>query len=326
MLFPAKDLIVVDCMVKLGKPNPDGKLFQNRFVYVRLGSGAILPTHVDTEMYVPFQSVTRRRMLTYVDPESGYHYLLRSYFSDGVSAAHSLNTYVDVFILNDPARPWSLKVIDRSLLQQKELSIMDIQMYLGDIYLLDHKKGLYRMDITVHQQIIITGRYEAQGFTRFGVYSNNLDDAFEIGLANSHSVYEIDWSRPSSPILLTKYSLLPDSAIEQVALNEDYMIVQSFTKVNTSGGAQQYNYTWIFNRGDRSYNRAFKVINHNTVRTAISLNREHSYLMMIEDETITNYAIRQPILTFTTRKEDPAKLNIPYNITLKGTSIDPLSN
>lgn len=182
------------------------------------------------------------------------------------------------------------------------------------------------MDITVHQQIIITGRYEAQGFTRFGVYSNNLDDAFEIGLANSHSVYEIDWSRPSSPILLTKYSLLPDSAIEQVALNEDYMIVQSFTKVNTSGGAQQYNYTWIFNRGDRSYNRAFKVINHNTVRTAISLNREHSYLMMIEDETITNYAIRQPILTFTTRKEDPAKLNIPYNITLKGTSIDPLSN
>lgn len=118
VLFPAKDLIVVDCMLKLGKPGPNGKLFQNRFVYVRLGSGTILPNHVDTEMYVPFTQVTRRRLLTYVDPESGYHYLLRSYFADGVSSAHSLNTYVDVFILNDPSRPWSLKVIDRTLLQQ----------------------------------------------------------------------------------------------------------------------------------------------------------------------------------------------------------------
>lgn len=204
VLFPAKDLIVVDCMLKLSNSQ-----FQNRFVYVKLSSGTIMPTHVDTEMYVPFKSVTRRRMLTYVDPESGYHYLLRSYFADSVSAAHSMNTYVDVFILNDPARPWSLAVIDRSLLQQNELSIMDIQMYLGDIYILDNRKGLYRMDITIHQQIVITGRYEAQGFTRFGVYSNNLDDAFEIALANSHAVYEIDWSRTNNPVLLTKYSLLP---------------------------------------------------------------------------------------------------------------------
>ena len=160
---------------------------------------------------------------------------------------------------------------------------MDIQMYLGDIYLLDGRKGLYRMDITVHQQLIVTGRYEAQGFTRFAVYSYNLDDAFEIALANSHAVYEINWSRTSTPILLTKYSLLPDSVIEQVALNEYYMIVQSYTKVNTSSGMQQYNYTWIFNRGDRSYNRAFKVINHNTVRTAINFNRNESFLLVIDD-------------------------------------------
>lgn len=104
------------------------------------------------------------------------------------------------------------------------------------------------------------------------------------------------------------------------------MIVQSFTKVNTSSGVQQYNYTWIFNRGDRSYNRAFKTINHNTMRTGITLNREHSYLILIDDETLTNYAIRQPILSLAPRLEDPAKLNIPYNVTIRATSIDPLSN
>lgn len=150
---------------------------------------------------------------------------------------------------------------------------MDIQMYLGDIYLLDHRKGLYRMDITIHQQIIITGRYEASGFTRFGVYSNNLDDAFEIALANSHSIYEIDWSVTSKPVLMTKYSLLPNSYIEQLAINEDYVVVQSYTQSNSSGLLTTYNYTWIFNRGDRTYSKAFQVISHDTVKTFIELNR-----------------------------------------------------
>lgn len=190
-----------------------------------------------------------------------------------MSPKHSLNTYIDVFIINDPKRPWTLKVIDRTLLHQTELSITDFQMYLGDIYVLDNRRGLYRMDITVHQQIIITGRYQAEGFTRFGVFSNNLDDAFEIALANSHSVYEIDWSRTVYPVLLTKYSLLPDSTIEQVALNQNYLVVQSFSKVNTSSGPVVYNYTWIYNRGDRMYNKAFKVINHNTYKTFIDMNR-----------------------------------------------------
>lgn len=138
-----------------------GKRFQNRFVYVDLNAGVVVPYHVDTEMYVQFEEVTKRKMLIYTDQESGYHYLLRSYFADGVSKKHSQNTYIDVFIMNDPKRPWTLKVIDRSLLHQTELSISDFQMYLGDIYLLDSRRGLYRMDITIHQQIIITGRYQA---------------------------------------------------------------------------------------------------------------------------------------------------------------------
>jgi hypothetical protein len=67
VLFPAKDLIIVDCMLKLDKPGPDGKMFQNRFVYVRLGSGTVLPTHVDTEMYINYNQVTRRKLLVYTD-------------------------------------------------------------------------------------------------------------------------------------------------------------------------------------------------------------------------------------------------------------------
>lgn len=87
----------------------------------------------------------------------------------------------------------------------------------------------------------------------------------------------------SKPVLLTKYSLLPNSTIEQLALNLDYLVVQSFTPVTTSKGEQViYNYTWIFNRADRTFNKAFKVINHHTYKTAIFLNKAKSYLLVVD--------------------------------------------
>lgn len=96
----------------------------------------------------------------------------------------------------------------------------------------------------------------------------------------------------SNPILLTKYAILPNSTIEQVVLNLDYLILHSLTPVTTINGSHIiYNYTWIFNRADRTYNKAFKVINHNTYKTAIFLNKAKSYLLIIDEDSLTNYAI-----------------------------------
>lgn len=85
--------------------------------------------------------------------------------------------------------------------------------------MLDYTKGLHRIRINTEEELIYNGFYEAKGFTRFAVYSNNLDDRYELALANSHEVYEIDWSHISDPILITKYSLMPDSDVRQVFVN-----------------------------------------------------------------------------------------------------------
>lgn len=53
--------------------------------------------------------------------------MLRSYYSDGVDAAHSDNTYMEIFLVpvEDPTDIEPLRVIDRTFLNLKALRIMD---------------------------------------------------------------------------------------------------------------------------------------------------------------------------------------------------------
>jgi hypothetical protein len=61
---------------------------------------------------------------------------------------------------------------------------------------------------------------------------------------------------------------MPDSIVSQIFLNERFVFIQSQSQFNDI----TYNYTWIMNRGDRTYTKAFKVIKHNSAKTIIDLN------------------------------------------------------
>ena len=67
-----------------------------------------------------------------------------------------------------------MKVIDRSYVHTNTLSIIDVKVYLGDIFFLDYINGLYRLDILRNNDVLITGRYIKDGFTKFAVYSDDL--------------------------------------------------------------------------------------------------------------------------------------------------------
>jgi hypothetical protein len=69
-----------------------------------------------------------------------------------------------------------MKVIDRSYVHTQTLSIIDVKVYLGDIFFLDYINGLYRLDILRNNDVLITGRYIKDGFTRFAVYSDDLEN------------------------------------------------------------------------------------------------------------------------------------------------------
>ena len=110
--------------------------------------------------------------------------------------------------------------MDRSFLHQDSLSITDFEVYLGDIYILDYHSGVIRFDITPQQTILITGRYRTDsGYTKMGVYSNNLDNEFLIVLAHNHTVMEIDWSNQIRPQIVTKYSIPDNSFLRDLWVN-----------------------------------------------------------------------------------------------------------
>lgn len=78
--------------------------------------------------------------------------------------------------MRDPYDIQIMKVIDRTYLHTKTLSIIDAKVYLGDIFMLDYINGLYRLDILHNNDVLITGRYIKDGFTKFAVYSDDLEN------------------------------------------------------------------------------------------------------------------------------------------------------
>jgi len=121
----------------------------------------------------------------------------------------------------DPFKPRTLKVMDRSFLHQDRLSITDFKLYMGNMYLLDYHSGVIVFDITPNQNILITGRYRTDsGYMRLGVYSSNLDNEILFALATNHAIYEVDFSNQLRPQIVAKYSIMSNSLIQSIWVNE----------------------------------------------------------------------------------------------------------
>lgn len=111
---------------------------------------------------------------------------------------------------------------------------------------------------------------------------------------------------------------MPDSVISQVFLNTRFVFIQS----SSTDSNVVYNYTWILNRGDRTFSRAFHVIKHATSNVLIDLNEELTYLMIISEKSISNYAFDQANLLFTLDNND-AFLDKISSFKINALSYDP---
>lgn len=187
-LFLEHGMAVVDCTKK------GGKVFSTytNYWYIADLTNHSIKKIIKNDLYIGFTSISKRQLLKFSHPEAGgFTYMLRTYFSDGVDKEHSDNTYMEIFIVpvEDPTEIEPLRVIDRTFLNLNVLRIMDVQLYLDDIFLLDYDTGLFRLDILQSQIVAITGRYRDRGFTKFGIYSDDLQDECIVAVANQHTLF-----------------------------------------------------------------------------------------------------------------------------------------
>jgi hypothetical protein len=233
---------------------------QNIFIYANTTSREVLPTTFHNDMYVSFNVIKRRSML--ILREDGQNYLIRSYFGDSVDDHHQENTYVEIMVFVDNVfHPRTLKVIDRTFLHLNRMTVTDVQLYMGNIYVLDFHAGVFVLDFTPSQHLLIIGRYATNsGYLRLGVYSGNLDNQVLFALANHHAIYEVDITNQVRPTIITKYSIMSNATITSLWVNEEYVFAQISANVTTTSDNAWYNSTLIFSRGTRSYLNAFEII------------------------------------------------------------------
>lgn len=61
MVFPLKDVILVDCAIKMGSKDAQGYLIQNMFYYFKISDGSKIGT-MKNEMYIPFEKIHKRKL------------------------------------------------------------------------------------------------------------------------------------------------------------------------------------------------------------------------------------------------------------------------
>lgn len=277
-------------------------------------------------MFVKFTDITQRKTLRFKDPHTGYVYLLRAYEAPGVDRDHWENTYMEVFSAKDPTDLQLLRVVDRTYIHAKTLSLFDVKIYLGDIFFLDILNGLYRLDIQRNQDIAITARYDKEGFTKFGVYSDDLQNEVILALANPHAVYEIDWANTNDPVTINKYSLIEHSHIRSVTLNDRYLIVQSAANVTASSDQNvetELDYTWVFTKGSRTYMNAYHVIDHNSSKVELVFNGKNDNILLADESGLRLYKLDEAKITL--QLTEQSKVGQSEDVVIIATSSDPHS-
>ena len=93
-----------------------------------------------------------------------------------------------------------------------------------------------------------------------------------LALANEHSIYEFEWRDSSNAVLKNKYSLMENSKVQQMVINDRFVVVQSKANAadaENAGNDVEYDYTWIFTKGSRTYANAHVVIDHKSSNVEI---------------------------------------------------------
>ena len=183
-------------------------------------------------------------------------YLFRFLVRDGVSQEQQDQTYAEVFLMNNPMRPQLLDVIDNTFLEMDKLSIADVQISMGLIYILAYNRGIYELRLTRDQHLQIRSILPLQlDINRFRVDQLGFNDDLNVVATNGNTIYQFEWDLSMPATLVAKYTLIPNSQVRQIFTDYNFVIASVDSVIDD----ELVRRTWVFTRRTLSYLNAYNV-------------------------------------------------------------------
>ena len=115
--------------------------------------------------------------------------MVRAYIALEDDNKSQQNTYIELIFLNNPMKPFTINIFDRSRLQQDKLSITDVKIYKDNIYILDYFSGLIQLDINDKNVFRLRGSYKiGTGFRNLGIYQNRYGSKELLAFADRNKI------------------------------------------------------------------------------------------------------------------------------------------
>jgi len=156
----------------------------------------------------------------------------------------------------NPLRPQLLDVIDHTFLDIPSLSIADYQIYANNIYILAYNRGIYELRLNPDQNIQIRSKFDIKlDIDRFRVDQLGFNDDLNVVATNGNTIYQFEWDVTSPPTLTAKYTLIPNSKVQQIFVDYNFVVLSAESVINE----ELVKRTWIFTRRTLSYLNAYNV-------------------------------------------------------------------
>jgi hypothetical protein len=177
------------------------------------------------------------------------------------------------------------------------LSILDYQIHNNFIYLLIKDEGLYQIQLTPTQRLQRTAYFTIKmNVNRFRVEQNGFNDDLHVVVSNNNTIYQYEWDVLNDPLLITKYTLMTGSTVEEIYIDEGLIIVQAWCGIDTQPELQQR--VFIFSRRSLSYMSAFSSFVESPNGPSIMLYLESTRtIALIHQYASYNIRLHYPYLT-----------------------------
>lgn len=172
------------------------------------------------DVFVSYNMLTKRTLHAFHDPVNRIDYIFRVAYRGNVDSAHQDQTYIEIFEVTLGTKPYLLDVIDHTVLGGSTLSIADFTVYDGLMYVLSYGKGLYELRLAPNQRVEIRTFFEIRmDVNRFAINRLGFNDDLKVVFSNGNNLYQYDWIIGKAPTLTAKYSIMPNSEVENLFID-----------------------------------------------------------------------------------------------------------